>query len=142
MSINGNLVEMEKAPRYRKVQPVLAQMIPVPTTFYHNWGIQEMEPGSILIIDPATSTCWGCATEVFVRTYEAIPERPGFFRKTALIRAMKMDEQFTVVSKDSSKPEEGKPGDYLVENITNDGKQDRYLIPASDFGKLYEIVDA
>lgn len=139
--VDGNKLDMSKAALYKKDQPVIVTMIAVETVFHHDWGDQRMGPGSILVIDPSTSTCWGCETFTFASTYEAISEKPGYFRKKALVRAVQMRGAFYVRAIDEqSQPEIGGPGDYLVETVRSDGVVDRYLIREKAFESMYMLA--
>lgn len=141
--INATVQNFDDAPHYCKILPVMAYMLAVETTFQHDWGHQIMAPGSILIIDPSTSTCWGCEAKTFALTYSAVPTMPGYFTKTAPVRAKQMNDVFFVTALDPAKvPEVGGPGDYLVETVREDGVNDRYLIKERDFERMYRLVPA
>lgn len=139
---NGNKSRMIGAKIYMRRNLVCAQLLQHPVTLHHEWGVQHLKPGDFLIIDPGndkvTTGCWGCERSTFIATYTPVPDTVGFYRKTARVRAVQMDEPFIVQSLDSEIAETGHPGDWLVENIRDDVR-DRYLIEKSKFEAIYEI---
>jgi hypothetical protein len=59
------------------------------------------------------------------------------YRKTATIRALRMDFAFTVQSKEGTLT--GKPGDYLaIADDDSDEQPHRWIISAADFERTYE----
>jgi hypothetical protein len=75
-------------------------------------------------------------------TYEAIPEKPGYFRKKALVRALQMKGTFRVNAIDrQTEPEFGERGDYLVETVRADDVRDRYIIKEKKFESMYTRVE-
>ncbi len=133
---DGNTVDLSGAETFRKREAVRAFQLRDPVTFTKKWGSQEMVAGDWVTID-GTGTARGCKADSFVATYVLVPGTMETYRKLELIRAMKMTEEFQVVTKDSAEPAMGEAGDWLVQNGEN--VQDRYLIKAEKFSDLYEL---
>jgi hypothetical protein len=142
--INGNKVDLTNAPIYRNRRLVLAFDLPIDVTIYKDWGQQEMGPADKLIVYPGSrhghqfAEVYGIKGETFLRTYQ--PAGAGFYRKVGHVRAVQMDEDFNVVHLDSDKPATGSAGDWLVENIRDDGVDDRYRIAADLFPTIYHQI--
>lgn len=140
--VNGNSKDMTEAKVFKRKGFVIVNMLQIPVTFYHDWGKQDMKPGDFQITDPGTEATqtrtWGVEGPTFMKTYEPVKELPGYYRKTARIRAIKMDTNFIVKSLDSEQAEVANDGDWLVENVREDGVHDRYFIEDRHFANLYE----
>jgi hypothetical protein len=62
------------------------------------------------------------------------------YRKTALIRAVRVDHSFTVQSKEGALT--GQPGDYLAFGADDTPERPhRWIISAQDFAATYEPVE-
>lgn len=67
---------------------------------------------------------------------ESFQDQCYYYRKTTILKAVKMDKAFTVKTKEGIMT--GKPGDYLAFGV----QWEPYIIDATIFKKSYELFSA
>ena len=153
---DANALDLEAAPRYRKKATVLAFRLEAGATYdkMGSWGSNQEFPGPHYTIVGAiqqapefvggrvvgTTDVYGCALDEFEAMYEQTGG-PSEYRKTETVRAIRIDEPFTVDSttRDGNvevKGAVGEAGDYVV--LQPGGERQR--ISAEFFEELYEPV--
>lgn len=153
---DANSLDLQDAPRYRKKATVLAFRLEAGATYdkLGSWGSNQEFPGPHYTIvgtvqrEPefaggrviSTTDVYGCGSDEFEKMYEETG-RPGEYRKVESVRAVKLDEPFTVdtTTRDGNvetKGARGKAGDYVV--LQPGGE--RQCISADFFEEHYEPV--
>ncbi len=154
--LDGNSLDLESAPRYRKKTIVLAFRMAAGATYERmgSWGTHQEFPGPHYMIVGTvekvpelaggrligTADVYGCALDEF----EAMYERAGGsdeYRKTEAVRAVRIDEPFTIdtTTRDGNvevREARGEAGDYVV--LQPGGERQR--ISADSFEEMYEPV--
>ena len=153
---DANSLELTSAPRFRKKATVLAFRLEAGATYdkLGSWGSNQEFPGPhytiVGVVQRApeftggrvigTTDVYGCGIEEFQAMYEQA-EGVDEYRKTETVRAIKLDEPFTVdtTTRDGNvetKGARGEPGDYVV--LQPGGERQR--ISADFFEEYYEQV--
>ena len=154
--LDANTIDLSTAPRYRKKATVLAFRTEQGATYdkLGSWGSnQEFSGPHYTIVGTiqqapefvggrviGTTDVYGCAIEEFEAMYRSAG-RPNEYRKTETIRAVRIDEPFTVDTTTRDGKVEvagarGAPGDWLV--LQPRGERQR--ISSEFFAELYERV--
>ncbi len=123
-------LDASNAERFRKVNTVKAFHLNHGATYHLDWGDMAYPGPHWLVIQG--DEAYGVAEDSFDATYELVEGEPDTYRKTAIIWARQMDEQFEVVSKEG--PATGQAGDWLAQQL--DGEQ--WHIPNRVFRATYE----
>ena len=132
--LDANSLDLSNAPRYRKKGTVLAFRQEAGATYdkLGSWGSNQEFPGPHFTIvgtvtkEPefvggrviGTSDVYGCSVDEFEAMYQPA-ENPHEYRKTVSVRAIQIDEPFTVdtTTRDGNvevKGAQGEAGDYVV----------------------------
>ena len=154
--LDANSLDLTAAPRYRKKATVLAFRLDEGATYdkLGSWGSNQEFPGAhytiVGTVEQApefvggrvigTSDVYGCAVDEFQAMYEPAGS-PHEYRKTETIRALRVDEPFTVdtLTRDGNVEvagARGAAGDWVVLQP----RGERQLIKARSFAELYERV--
>ena len=136
----SNDVEMSAAPQYRKRAKIRAFYNRDGAIYFKSWGEQKL-PGPHYVIVGPTGDIYGCAASEFEAMYQPVPGEPDTYRKTLLVRALRMAAPFTVRTTTGDGNVEvarnqGQAGDWLVQQPGGE----RQVIPAASFAELYEPV--
>ena len=154
--LDANSIDLSAAPSYRKKATVLAFEMESGATYdkLGSWGSNQEFPGPHYTIVGAvqeasefvggrvigTTDVYGCGYEEFHQMYQPAG-RPNEFRKSETIRALRVNEPFTVDTTTRNGNVEvvgarGESGDWIVLQP----RGERQLIKAQYFDELYERV--
>ena len=154
--LNANQLDLSTAQEYRKKATVLAFRQETGATYdkLGSWGSNQEFPGSHFTVVGTiehsldytggrlvgTTDVYGCAEDEFKMMYEP-SDHPGEYRKTQTVRAIQVDEPFTidVITRDGNVEvlgARGEPGDWVVLQPFGE----RQLIKAAVFDEIYEPV--
>ncbi len=152
---DANSLDLTTAPRYRKKATVLAFRLEMGATYdkLGSWGSNQEFPGPHYTIVGTiqqipefaggrligTADVYGCGIEEFESMYDQTGG-PNEYRKTETVRAVRVEEPFTVdtTTRDGNVEvldARGVPGDYVV--LQPGGERQR--ISAEFFEEMYEL---
>ncbi len=154
--LDANSLDLSEAQKFRKKGTVLAFRMEAGATYdkMGSWGSNQEFPGpheviaELIVRQPecvggrvsGPADVYGCAIDEFQAMYEQTGG-PNEYRKTETIRAVRVDESFTVdtTTRDGNvevKGARGESGDYVVLQP----KGERQRISAAFFEDCYEPI--
>ena len=119
---------------FRKTSVIQAERLTEPKTWTTpNGSVMTADAGDVLVTQ-ADGSVSSVKPEIFGKTYEEVPGRPGFYRKAAITRAQQLNEDTAINTLEGIGT--GKKGDWLVTGP--EGEQ--YIIGKDFFDANYAPV--
>lgn len=129
---------------YQKKLTVFAYLSKDGAIYRKGWGDQDMNCEHMVIVGPSPNEgfdVYGCDLGRFQETYEEVRPGSNEYRKTGTVRAVQMDEPFSVTTIVDGRVEVNATGhqdDYLVEQPGGE----LMAVPCEEFENMFREVGA